>query len=171
MGFDGDALELSRNSAVKKLSIISFSGDFDKLTAVFTLATGAAAVGYEVNVFFTFWGLDAIKRNQGRAFIGKGFLPRIFGFMMGGLGVAPTSRFNFLGLGPKIFRYLMRKNNVATLEELVEAAKALGINLYACEMAMHVLGLQKSDFIHEVKDVLGVATFLKISEGGQTLFI
>ena len=65
----------------------------------------------------------------------------------------------------------MRKKNVATLEELVEAAKVLGINLYACEMAMHILGIQKSDFIHEVKDVLGVATFLEISEGGRTLFI
>ena len=65
----------------------------------------------------------------------------------------------------------MRKKNVATLEELVEAAKALEINLYAWEMAMHILGLQKSDFIHEVKDVLGVATFLEISEGGRTLFI
>ena len=133
----------------KKLSIIAFSGDFDKLTAVFTLGTGAAAVGYEVNIFFTFWGLDAIKQKQG----------------------TPTSRFNFLGAGPKIFRYLMRKNNVATLEELVEAAKALGINLYACEMAMHVLGLKKEDFIPEVKDVLGVSSFLKLSEGGQTLFI
>ena len=67
--------------------------------------------------------------------------------------------------------YLMKKNNVATLEELVEAAKALGINMYACEMAMHVLGLKKEDFIPEVKDVLGVASFLKLSDGGQTLFI
>ena len=155
----------------KKLSIIAFSGDFDKLTAVFTLGTGAAAVGYEVNIFFTFWGLDAIKQKQGRSFTGGNWLTKIFGFMMGGLKVTPTSRFNFLGAGPKIFRYLMRKNNVATLEELVEAAKVLGINLYACEMAMHVLGLKKEDFIPEVKDVLGVATFLNLSEGGQTLFI
>jgi peroxiredoxin family protein len=155
----------------KKLSIIAFSGDFDKLTAVFTLATGAAAVGYEVNIFFTFWGLDAIKQKQGRAFLGKNFLTRIFGFMMGGLKSTPTSRFNFLGLGPKIFRSLMRKNNVATLEELVEAAKLLGIHMYACEMAMHVLGLEKGDFIHEVEDVLGVATFLELSKDGQTLFI
>jgi peroxiredoxin family protein len=155
----------------KKLSIISFSGDFDKLVATFTLATGAAAVGYEVNIFFTFWGLDAIKTKQGRAFVGKGFLPKLFGFFMGGLRSAPVSRLNFLGLSPKIFRYLMRKKNVATLEDLVEAAKILEINLYACEMAMHILGLQKSDFIHEVKGVLGVATFLELSEGGRTLFI
>lgn len=155
----------------KKLSIIAFSGDFDKLTAVFTLATGAAAVGYEVNIFFTFWGLDAIKQKQGRAALGSNWLTKIFGVMMGGLNVAPNSRFNFLGLGPWIFRKLMKKNNVATLEELVDAAKVLGVNLYACEMAMHVLGLKKEDFITEVKDVLGVASFLKLSDGGQTLFI
>lgn len=155
----------------KKLSLIAFSGDFDKLTAVFTLATGAAAVGYEVNIFFTFWGLDAIKQKRGRSFIGGNWLTKIFGLMMGGLSVAPNSKFNFGGIGPKVFRYLMRKNNVATLEELVDAANALGVNLYACEMAMHVLGLEKKDFIHEVKDVLGVATFLQVSEGGRTLFI
>jgi peroxiredoxin family protein len=156
---------------VKKLSIIGFSGDFDKLTAVFTLATGAAAVGYEVNLFFTFWGLDAVKKKQGRSLIGKGFLPKVFGFFMGGLRVAPVSRLNFGGLSGKIFRYLMRKNNVATLEELVDAAKVLGINFYACEMAMHILGLSKDDFIPELKEVLGVASFLKIADGGQTLFI
>jgi peroxiredoxin family protein len=162
---------MAEEKQTKKLSIIAFSGDFDKLTAVFTLATGAAAVGYEVNLFFTFWGLDAIKTKQGRSPVGKGFLPKVFGIMMGGLKASPVSRLNFLGISPKIFRYLMRKNNVATLEELVEAAKQLGINFYACEMAMHVLGLQKSDFIPEIKDVLGVASFLNLSEGGQTLFI
>lgn len=162
---------MSNEEQTKKISIIAFSGDFDKLTAAFTLATGAAAVGYEVNLFFTFWGLDAIKIKQGRSPVGKGFLPKVFGIMMGGLKASPVSRLNFWGISPKIFRHLMRRNNVATLEELVEAAKQLGINFYACEMAMHVLGLQKSDFIPEVKDVLGVATFLKRSEGGQTLFI
>jgi len=155
----------------KKLSLISFSGDFDKLVATFTLATGAAAIGYEVNIFFTFWGLDAIKKKHGRAFVGKGFLPKLFGYFMGGLRSSPVSRLNFLGLSPKIFRYLMRKNNVATLEELVEAAKVLEVNMYACEMAMHILGLEKNDFIHEVKGVLGVATFLELSEGGRTIFI
>ena len=124
-----------------------------------------------MNVFFTFWGLDAIKQKRGRSFVGGNFLTKIFGFLMGGLSATPTSRFNFWGLGPKIFRALMRRNNVATLEELVDAAIALGVNLYACEMAMHVLGLRQSDFIHEVKDTLGVATFLEISEGGRTMFI
>ena len=155
----------------KKLSIISFSGDFDKLTAVFTLATGASAVGYEVNLFFTFWGLDAIKLKQGRSPVGRGFLPKVFGLFMGGLKSAPVSRLNFGGISPSIFRHLMRKNNVATLIELVEAAKILGINFFACEMAMNILGIGKKDLIPEVKDILGVATFLKLADGGQTLFI
>lgn len=84
-----DAIDLSQfqhpaAAGPKKLSIIAFSGDFDRLTAVFTLATGAASLGYEVNLFFTFWGLDAIKRKQGRAFVGTGVLPKLFGWMMGG---------------------------------------------------------------------------------------
>lgn len=163
--------EFTLDPTTKKLSIIGFSGDFDKLTAVFTLATGAAAVGYEVNLFFTFWGLDALKIKQGHSAVGKGILPKMFGLLMGGMGAAPVSRLNFGGISPKIFRYLMRKNNVATPEELIEAAKILGINFYACEMAMHILGITKDDLIPEVKDVLGVASFLKLSDGGQTLFI
>ena len=155
----------------KKLSLIAFSGEFDKLTAVFTRATGAAAVGYEVNIFFTFWGLDAIKQKRGHSFLGGNWLTKMFGFVLGGLRTAPSSHFNFCGFGPRIFRSLMRKNNVATLEELVEAATALGVNLYACEMAMHILGLKPSDFIHEVKDPIGVVSFLEISDGGQVMFI
>ena len=131
----------------KKLSLIAFSGDFDKLTAVFTLATGAAAVGYEVNIFFTFWGLDAIKQKRGRSFIGSNWLTKIFGFMMGGLSVAPNSRFNFAGIGPQIFRSLMRKKNVATLEELVDAANALG----ACnESTLIMKGLLEDEPIRNI---------------------
>jgi peroxiredoxin family protein len=142
----------------KKLSIVSFSGDFDKVIAVFTLATGAAAVGYEVNLFFTFWGLNTIKLKKGRAPLGKGILDRVFNFLMGGFGNLPLSR-------------LMKKNNVATLAELVQAAKDLKVNFYACEMAMLILGVKKEDLIPEVKEVLGVAKFLENSEGGEVLFI
>jgi peroxiredoxin family protein len=154
-----------------KLSIISMSGDFDKAIAVFTLASGAAAVNYEVNIFFTFWGLNAIKKNKGRSFIGTGFLARFFNFLLGGRKNLPLSRLNFGGLSPVLMTGMMKGKNVATLDELFEASKALGVRFYACEMAMHVLGLTKDDFIPEVKDVLGVATFLELSKGGQTLFI
>jgi peroxiredoxin family protein len=155
----------------KKLSIVSFSGDFDKVIAVFTLATGAAAVGYEVNLFFTFWGLNTIKLKKGRAPLGKGILDRVFNFLMGGFGNLPLSRLNFLGASPHLMTYMMKKNNVATLAELVQAAKDLKVNFYACEMAMLILGVKKEDLISEVKEVLGVAKFLENSEGGEVLFI
>lgn len=147
------------------------SGDFDKAIAVFTLASGSAAVNYEVNIFFTFWGLNTIKKKKGRSFIGKGLLARVFNFLLGGRKNLPLSRLNFGGASPLLMTGLMKKRNVATLEELVQASIDLGVNFYACEMAMHVLGLEKDDFIPEVKDVLGVATFLELSKGGQTLFI
>jgi peroxiredoxin family protein len=154
-----------------KLSIICMSGDFDKAIAVFTLASGAAAVNYEVNLFFTFWGLNNIKKNKGRGFIGKGVLARFFNFLLGGRNNLPLSRLNFAGASPGLMTNMMKSRNVATLPELFQASIALGVNFYACEMAMHVLGLAREDFIPEVKDILGVATFLELSKGGQTLFI
>lgn len=91
--------------------------------------------------------------------------------MMGGLGTAPASRFNFMGLGPKIFHYMMRRNNVSTLEELLDAAKALGIHLYACEMAMHILGLEKATSFMKWRMSWEWPLFWKLSQGGQTLFV
>ena len=155
----------------KKLSIICFSGDFDKLVAAFTLASGSAAVNYEVNIFFTFWGLNAIKKKQGRSFTGKGVLAKTFGFLMGGVNNVPLSRLNFFGASPKLMTFLMRKRNVATLKELIDAAITLNVNLYACEMSMHILGITLDDFIPEIKEVLGVANFLQHSEGGDRIFI
>ena len=99
MGIIENTLHYQGTNGARKLSLIVFSGDFDRLTAVFTLVTGAATVGYEVNIFFTFWGLDAIKRKQGRSFTGKGFLSRVFGFMMGGTGNSTDQPSQFHGAG------------------------------------------------------------------------
>lgn len=155
----------------KKLSIICFSGDFDKALAAFTLATGSAAVNWEVNMFFTFWGLNILKKDRGRKFTGKGFLDRVFNFLMGGINKMPLSRFNFGGISPKLMTSMMKKNNVATFNELYDAAKALGIKLIACDMAMNILGIEKDDLDDYVEDVIGVATFLKLSEDAQVIFI
>lgn len=156
---------------MKKLSIVCFSGDFDRAVAAFTMATGAAAVNYKVNLFFTFWGLNIVKKKTRRNFIGKGLLAKIFNFLSGGFKKLPMSRLNFFGLSPKLMTRMMKKRNVATLKELVTAALQLNVNLYACEMSMVILGLKKEDFIPEIKEVLGVAKFLGLSEGGETLFI
>jgi peroxiredoxin family protein len=155
----------------KKLSIICFSGDYDKAVATFTLATGAAAVNWNVNLFFTFWGLNIIKKKQGRCFIGKGFLARVFNFLVGGLQNLPLSRLNFGGIAPMLMVGMMKKNNVATLRELIDSAKAIGVNMFACEMALHILGLKKEDLIDDVKEIIGVSKFLDISKDAHILFI
>ncbi|AFN74114.1 YrkE [Melioribacter roseus P3M-2] len=155
----------------KKISIVLFSGDFDKAIAAFTIASGAAAVNYEVNLFFTFWGLNTIKQKKGRSAIGRGFLARAFNFLMGGFKNLPLSRLNFAGISPKLMTGMMKKRNVATLAELIDAAIQLKANFYACEMSMNILGLKKEDFIPEIKEVLGVAKFLNLSEDGEILFI
>jgi len=147
------------------------SGDFDKSIAAFTLASGAAAVGYQVHIFFTFWGLNNIKNKKGRNFIGKGFLARFFNFLLGGSQKLPLSRLNFGGISPHLMTGLMKSRHVATRNELFDACVQLGVNLYACEMALTVLGLTKDDLIPEIKGVLGVAKFLELSHNGQTLFI
>jgi peroxiredoxin family protein len=155
----------------KKLSIICFSGDFDKAVAAFTLASGAAAVNYKVRLFFTFWGLNLLKNNTGRRFTGKGLLARFFNWLQGGRNNLPMSRLNFAGVSSKLMTGLMKRRNVATLEELFEATKALGVELYACEMSMNILGMTEDDFIAEVKEVIGVPKFLEFSRDGETLFI
>lgn len=155
----------------KKLSIICFSGEFDKAVAALTLATGAAAVNWEVNLFFTFWGFNVIKKKGGHSLVGKGILARLFNFIMGGRKNVPLSRLNFGGISPKLMTGMMKKANVATLEELYEAAKALGVNFVACEMSMNIMGIKMKDLDPAVKEVIGVPTFLKYSEDAQTIFI
>lgn len=158
-------------SGIKKLSLIAFSGDYDKAIAAFTMASGAAAVNYEVNIFFTFWGLNILKKRPGRGTQGKGALAKGFNFMSGGFENLPMTRLNMLGMAPRLMSGLTKKRNVATLRELFEVSKALGVNFYACEMSMNILGLERSDFVPEVKDVIGVPGFLEMSNGGETLFI
>jgi peroxiredoxin family protein len=155
----------------KKLSLIIFSGDFDRAVAAFTLATGAAAVNWDVSMFFTFWGLNLIKKKRGRTAIGRGLLARVFNFLLGGRNNLPLSRLNFGGISPRLMTGMMAGRNVATLEELVSAAQELKIKFVACEMAMNILGIQKSDLIDDVRDVIGVPTFLAMSQDAQVLFI
>jgi peroxiredoxin family protein len=155
----------------KKISIVCFSGDFDKIIAAYTIATGAAATNREVTMFFTFWGLNALKKKQGHSWLGKDLLSRMFNFLMGGRKSLPLSRLNFGGISPMLMTGMMKKNNVATLPELIEAADALGIRLYACEMAMQILGVTKDDLVDSVQEVVGVATFLNESEDAHIIFI
>ena len=155
----------------EKLSIVCFSGDFDRAVAVFTIATGAAATNREVTIFFTFWGLNIIKKRGGHRWTGSGILARFFNFLTGGRNNLPLTRLNFGGLSPKLMTGMMKAKRVATLEELFTAAKELGGSFVACEMAMHILELKKEDLIDEVTEVIGVSTFLDRSRDAKIIFI
>lgn len=140
------------------VSLVVFSGDLDKVLAGFVMATGAAAVGMEVSMFFTFWGLSALKK--GRRFRGKKPLEKAFALLTPGssrsLGL---SQKNFAGIGARLMRKMMRDQGIASLEELVQMAHDLGVRIVACQMSMDVMGIAKEELLDEI-EVGGVATFL-----------
>jgi len=153
-----------------KTSIVVFSGDMDKVFAAFIIATGAAASGMEVSMFFTFWGLKAIQKGN---LTGKGFLGKMIGLMnRGGIERVGPSRFNFGGIGRGLFKKMMKDKNVVGLSELLETAIDLDVKLYACTMSMDVMEIAKEDLIDEVSGFMGVAGYIKeASEAGITLFV
>ncbi|MFN3422906.1 MAG: DsrE/DsrF/DrsH-like family protein [Armatimonadota bacterium] len=153
-----------------RVSIIVFSGDLDKVLPAFIIATGAAAMGMEVSLFFTFWGLSALKKR--RDLSGKGFWEKMFALMTPvgtqGLGV---SKMNFFGIGAKLLRTLMKNKQVASLEELVQMAREMGVRIIACQMSMDVLGITKDELWDDI-EVGGVASFLADATKSKiTLFI
>jgi peroxiredoxin family protein len=143
-----------------RATIIVFSGDMDKVFAALIIATGCAAAGMETTLFFTFWGLNTIKK--GEPIKAKGFLGKMMGIMnRGGINRLNPSRFSFGGIGRVLFSKMMRDKNVASLEELRQTALDLDVHLLACKMSMDVLEITRDDLIPEVEDIVGVATFVK----------
>ena len=158
-------------SEEKKATIVVFSGDMDKVFAAFIIATGCAAAGMDTTLFFTFWGLNAIK--SGKPIKAKSFLGKMMGIMnRGGINRLNPSQFSFGGIGRVLFSKMMRDKNVASLEELRQTAIDLDVRMVACKMSMDVLEITKDDLIPEVEDVVGVATLVKEATGSQIqLFI
>lgn len=154
----------------KKLSMVVFSGDMDKAMAAFIIATGAAASGIQVTMFFTFWGLKLIQDGNRT---GSSVFGRAMGVMnRGGIDRVGPSKFNFLGVGRWMFKKMMRSHNVATLPELREMATDLGVNMIACQMSMDVMEIPKETLIPEVQQIAGVAAFVEeASQSQTTLFI
>ena len=143
-----------------KATIVVFSGDMDKVFAAFIIATGCAAAGMDTTLFFTFWGLNAIK--TGEPIKAKGFLGKMMGIMnRGGINRLNPSRFSFGGIGRILFNKMMGDKNVASLEELRQTLIDLDVHLLACKMSMDVLEITRDDLIPEVEDIVGVATFVK----------
>ena len=154
----------------KGVTIVAHSGDFDKLMAAFIVATGAAASGKPVTMFFTFWGLNALK--SGKKAPGKTFLERMVSLMMPATpNAAPSSRMNMFGMGPKFFSVLMKRNNVQSLSEMVDTAKMLGVRMVACRMSMGIMGIREAEMVDGI-DYGGVATYLCDAEDANlNLFI
>jgi peroxiredoxin family protein len=154
----------------KKLSMVVLSGDMDKLIAAFIIATGAAASNMDVTMFFTFWGVRAIKKpvNTGKSFFGK-----MIGLMYGGdLRKAGPSKFNFYGLGRWMFGKMMASKGVMNLVEFRKLAVELGVKMYPCSMSMDIMEIRQSDFIDEAEKEVGVAFFISEALESQiTLFI
>lgn len=152
-------------------TIIVFSGDLDKAIASFIIATGAAAMGRKVTLFFTFWGLNILRRPAGKV-PPKDLLSRMFGWMMPrGSRKLGLSRLNMLGMGPMMIRLVMKQKNVSSLEELIAQAREQGVTLMACQMSMDVMGIKKEELLDGV-EIGGVATYLgEAEEADVNLFI
>ena len=157
--------------AAPKLSFVVFDGDLDKLIAAFIIANGALAMGEEVSMFFTFWGLNALRRSDPPK-RHKSALDSMFGAMMPrGAEKLSLSQMNMMGAGTAMIKGVMKKNGVHSLPELIASAQAGGARIIGCTMTMDLLGIAESDLIDGV-ELGGVATFLgEAAESTTTLFI
>ena len=157
---------------MSKKTIIVFSGDFDKVTAAFVIANGAAAMDDEVTMFFTFWGLNALRKDVHVPTAGKTVLQKMFGAMMPrGPRKLTLSHMNFAGVGPKLMAKAMRDENVMPLTELIATAREQGVKFIACTMSMDVMGLHKEELLDDI-EYAGVASYLgDADESNVNLFI
>lgn len=155
----------------KKTTIILFSGDYDKAMAAYIIANGAAAYDHEVTVFHTFWGLNALRKDEPIS-LKKGFLEKMFAKMMPrGSDKMGLSNMNFAGMGPKMIKHVIKKHNAMSLPNLIELAQEQEIKLIACTMTMDLLGLQQEELLDGI-EYAGVAAYLAEAEDGNVnLFI
>jgi len=179
-GYDYVALVQKGANTEKKLevrsdndgkTIIVFSGDLDKVLASFIIANGAAAMGRPVTMFFTFWGLNVLRKAE-KIKLDKSFVESMFGGMMPrGAGKLKLSQMNFMGLGSKMMKSIMKKKNVSSLEELMRKAQENGVKIVACTMSMDVMGIKKEEMIDGI-EYAGVGTYLgDAEESNVNLFI
>ncbi len=153
---------LTASKAENKISMIVFSGDLDKALAAFIIGTGAVAMGMEVVMFFTFWGTPLL-RDKDKKVGGKDLMGTMFGAMLPkGTGQAKLSKMNMAGMGTAMMKSLMKKKNVASLEEMVRMAGELGVKIYVCEMSMDLMGFKREEMINYPDlTFCGVAKFLE----------
>ncbi len=166
-------IEKLENSRQDQLSIAVVSGDLDKILAAMVISIAAAAMDTQVKLFFSFWSLSAL-RDPKKTATGKDFISKMFGMMLpNGTGKLKLSNMNMAGMGPKMISYLMKKQNVMSLETMLKEAGELGIEIVICEMSMGLMGFKKEEFIdYPHLSYAGAATFVAdASESSIQLFI
>lgn len=150
--------ELRARQPDDRVTLVVFSGELDRNLAALVIATGATAMGLEVSIFYTFWGLSALKRRP--SLQGKGLKEKLFTLMTPRrLNRMPVSKMNFGGVGRVMLQSMMRDKQVASIDELFDMARQMGVKLIACTMSMDVMGITREELIDGV-EVGGVATFL-----------
>ena len=154
----------------ERLALVIFSGDLDKTIAAFIIATGAAAMGLEVSMFFTFWGLGILKKQK--VYAGKNLLEKGFTAMLpAGTQNLGLSQMNFFGAGAKVIRKLMKDHDVSSVEEMVEMTRDFGVRLVACDMSRELLGISEAELVDGIEPG-GVAAFLgDAARAKATIFI
>ena len=156
----------------EKLTIVVFSGDLDKALAAFILATSGASMGMEVSMFFTFWGLNIIKKNEG-GIKSKGLMRKMLNFMnRGGSRRLKLSKFHMFGLGTAMMKKLMKDTNMPSLDEFITMAKEMGVKLIPCTTTCGIMGIPENAFRSNVDSLAGAAYFLGEARTSKvTLFI
>lgn len=164
---------LTKKAPDNKLSMIVFSGDMDKVLASFVIATGAVAMGMDVVMFFTFWGTPVL-RDKAKSVGGKDMMGKMFGAMLPkGTCEVKLSKMNMGGMGTAMMKSLMKKKNVASLEQMLELAEELGVRIFVCEMSMDLMGFKREEMIkYPDLTYCGVAKFLEEAQNSKIqLFI
>jgi peroxiredoxin family protein len=153
-----------------RVALVVFSGDLDKVLGAFVIATGAAAMGQQVSMFFTFWGLSVLKKDTDLA--GKTLFQKMMALMSPGSSRSlPVSKMNYFGVGAKMLRSMMKEKKVTSLEDMIAVAREMGVRMIACEMSRDVMGIKESELATGV-ECGGVAAFLADSLKSRTsLFI
>jgi len=170
--------QLQAEKREDSVSIVCFSGEWDRLFAAFTIANGALALGQEVNMFFTFWGATAVRKKvdgaRRTAPDKRNWMQKMLGWMLpSGLNAAPLSKLHFFGLGKVMMGILMRQKKVDDLPSLMADARELGVKFYYCDTSLSLFGWSPDDLIDgECAEWCGVSTFLgKGLKGKIVLFI
>lgn len=153
---------LTKKTPSNKLSMVVFNGDLDKVLAAFIIATGAAAMGLEVVMFFTFWATPVLRDNKKKE-EGKDLMGKMFGAMLPkGAEAVKLSKMNMGGMGTTMMKSLMKKKNVASLDQMIELAGELDVQIYVCEMSMDLMGFKREEMINYPGiSYCGVAKFLE----------